>query len=202
MTIRTLTLATLAVAAALPGCGTALGTKVTMHAENAAVARAVDQEVLSSAIDKALEQLALPQVATGGVLVSAWVDVKSALPISSAIVDYTAGRVAASASAAGFGVLEPKLVLERAVSANLSVLTTEYPDTDARIVVSIGVAGVDEAREQLLDRSSDTRSTVLKGRFRANVALVSRKTAMPKFTQAIQGDSRFEFVDGKYVDVR
>jgi hypothetical protein len=201
MTIRPYFVATLILAGALPGCATALGTKLTINAESAAAVRASDQEVLATAIDKALDGLDLPRV-SGGSLVTAWVDVQSATPLPRALLDYTASRVAAAAGGAGFGILEQRLVLERARDASLSVLTTEYPDTDARIVVSVAVAGVDETREQLVDRSSDSRSTVIKGRFRATVSLVSRKAAMPKFSQAIQGDSRFEFVDGKYVDLR
>lgn len=201
MSVRPYLFASLLLAAALPGCATALGTRLTVGTESANTVRASDQEVLSSAVDKALDSLELPRVAGGG-LVTAWVDVQSATPLPRALLDYTASRVAAAAGGAGFGVLEQRLVLERGRDAGLAVLTTEYPDTDARIVVSIALAGVDETREQLLDRSSDTRSTVLKGRFRATVSLVSRKTAMPKFSQAIQGDSRFEFVDGKFVDHR
>ena len=158
----------IAAAALSTAACTHVGTKTTIRAERGNAVRAVDQQLLSEAVDAAFAALEIPKVrrpdgtpAPKGVvapagLVSAYVLVSTVMPLDEELRDYVTARASAAAAGAGLNVREVRRVLERQ-GGSLERTYLEYPDTDARVLVMVSYAGIDQIDAYGQPRSTDSQ---------------------------------------------
>ncbi len=184
------------------------GTLVTLGSERTSILRASDQSVFTDAIDSAFDKVDI-----GGMknklreakTETAYMIIVAPFQNSAAILDYIKMKAAIVAGQLGIKVLEVNRIIERiSPERTWEVLQEEYPDTDARIIVAVSYAGVDEitAKERQTSHGSKKPDRIFKGRFKASFGVTPRKAGFTAVVQNIEGESEYEVVEGKYVDVR
>lgn len=190
-------------AAALATACTHVGTKTTVRAERGTAVRAIDQQILSEAVDAAFAALEVPRVrrpdgaATPRVgPLSAYVHVSTVMPLSDELRDYVGTRASAVAAGAGLTVREVRRVIERGNGVERSFL--EYPDTEARVLVAVSYAGVDQIDATGKYRSTDRSQLTLAGRFKATVSIVPRNTDVPVWSGTIAGEKKLAIDEVEY----
>ncbi len=201
-----------------------LGTRVTLDVEKGRTARAVDQEILSEAIDSAFAQLAPPAFKRTpppapvyapppedpmlpppppaappeqGPL-TAYIEVQTSMDVPQAVLDYTAARASVVAARAGIGIKEVVTVLERQPGTGTERAYVQYPDTDLRVVVAVTYAGVDEVFETQVLRNTERRGNLLVGRFKGTVAIVPRNESISPWMETVSGEARYDLDELKY----
>jgi hypothetical protein len=136
---------------------------------------------------------------------SAYIEVVSPLAIAAETTAYIHQRASVVAAQIGLRIVE---VNERRYQPSAlrpsEVVEKVYPDTDARVVVMVSHAGVDEHNTiELQTAHGDTKpDRILKGRFKATIAITPRQADFTTVIGKLAGASSYEIKNGKYIDVR
>lgn len=198
----------LAMSVLLSGC-IRDGTVVTARIQSQDMARAADQTLLSDAIDKGFSGADLDKLRAqlkGAGELDAYLEVSAPFPMSGATRAYMSHRAALVAGLLGIKVVELRTIVERtSLQRNFDSLETRYPDTRARVLLMVSVAGVDDRHtlSQQQGAGSTKPDRILEGRFRATFAVVPRKgAAFVAASQELNGVSSYPIAPGKYLDYR
>lgn len=182
-----------------------VGTKVTVGAERGKAVRAIDQQLVADAVDAGFAGLEIPKLGApagkpAGTPYTAYVTVASVMPIGNDLREYIGSRAAAAASAAGLAVREVRVVRERTGPVEREWLET--PDTDARVLVMVSYAGVDQVDAPGVPRSTDRSQLAVAGRFKATLSIVPRTSDRPLWSGTFTGEKKLSLDDVKYWDAR
>mgnify|MGYP006928230325 CR=1 FL=1 len=198
----------LAMSVLLSGC-IRDGTIVTARIQTQEMARAADQTLLSDAIDQGfsgVDVAKLREALKGAGDLDAYLEVSAPFAMSGATQAYMSHRASLIAGLLGIKVLEKRVVVERAsLQRTFDNIETLYPETRARVLLMVSVAGVDDRRtlSQQQGAGSTKPDRILEGRFRATFAVVPRKgAAFVAASQELSGVSSYPIAPGKYLDRR
>jgi hypothetical protein len=184
------------------------GTLITFGSGSTSILRASDQSVLADAIDKAFDGLDANGLKTNLREVkaeTAYLIIAAPFALAQSTLDYIQLKAALLTGQIGIRVLEVIKTVERITPERTwEVLQEEYPDTDARVIVAVSYAGVDEmtTEEQQVTHGSKKPDRIFKGRFKAAFGITPRKAAFTAVVQKIEGESEYEVTQDKYVDDR
>lgn len=189
------------------GCASA-GTVITATPTHLTVPRAVDQAILGDAIDAAFATVKIDEFSaalkTAGAL-SAIVEVESPFALPDAVIAYVRSRATMAAGLVGVGVLDTERVVERPFpNSPTEIAYLRRPDTGGRVVVAIAYCGVDD--DVLVGKQDSPGSPipdrVLRGRFKATVSIMPRRSTFTGVSQTIEGATSYDIINGKYLDHR
>ena len=189
------------------GCASK-GTLVTQRVLPGDAPRAVDQAILADAVDAAFAQINVDGIARAlGTNASsdAYVEVSAPFPLTPHLREYAYSRTAAVAGSIGLRVLEIERIMERPTpDKQLQILQTVYPNTAARVLLMISYAGVDE--EAVLDEheahGTSKPERIMRGRFKATFSVVPRAGSFRGTYQIVEGSSKYDIVEGRYLGKR
>jgi len=184
------------------------GTVITWQTESLTHGRAVDQAVLSEAIDMAFDAidvnaLAAPLMALASR--TAYVEVTAPFPLAPGLREYLRDQASTVVGRMGLQVLEVRQTLQRPnPERTLEVVETRYPDVSARVLVMVSSAGVDEilTGDEQDSHGSIEPDRVLVGRFKGTLAISPRREPFNASTQRLDGRTNYPVSRGNFVDRR
>jgi hypothetical protein len=185
----------------LLGCQTA-GTLMSVTSRHVEVLSASDQAVLADAIDEAFDKADVEALRTklrdNGKL-TAYLEVAAPFPVSEATLNYVSQHASVIAGRVGIQLMEVVRTLERPLPEHpAELIQTNYPNTDARVVVLVSYVGVDREITTGRHRSHGTSEPdfIYHGRFRGRLAVIPRTASFAGASVALDGSSAYEVVEG------
>lgn len=184
------------------------GTVISVGSVATTTVRAADQKLLSDAIDQAFERLdinAMRSQVRAANAVTAYLEVSAPFELPPATLAYLEDRAAVMAGQLQLSVLEVLRTVEFVSPEGTRQIRSEvFPEADARVLMLVAYAGVDEQRSRLQNRShsSTAADVVLKGRFKGTFAVTPRKASFEAVVQTVTGESEAQLRDGQFVDER
>ncbi len=184
------------------------GTLVTVETVSTQVVKATDQAVLADAIDAAYEQIDIAgmraKLQSAGP-VTAYLQVAAPFDLPRSMLDYIEQRAALTAGQLNLSVLEVQRTRTRSSPEhNWEFINEVFPETDARVLMLVSYAGVDEIETQVDQKThaSSGPDRILKGRFKGTFAVTPRNRSFQAVLQTISGDTEIKIADGDYIDAR
>ncbi|OIP44262.1 MAG: hypothetical protein AUK47_01230 [Deltaproteobacteria bacterium CG2_30_63_29] len=184
------------------------GRLITYETIPTQITRASDQAILADAIDDGFGKLDNDKIRTAlgaNASLSAYLVIASPFNLDASVLNYIQEKAALQAGAIGLRILELRTTLERPnPERTLEVVETEFPDTEARVMILVSYAGVDEVTtiEQQESHGTTKPDRILEGRFKATFAVTPRKTSFPAYSQVIEGKSSYEVGYRQFIDER